>query len=129
MLAVDTSVVVRFLTHDDPRQTAQAAQLFRTSEIRLAKTVLLETHSVLRSVYRFADSQVTDSLRAVAGLPNVRLEDSDAVARALDWCDLGIEFADALHVASRGTAAEFVTFDKKLVKSAARPDAGGVVLL
>ena len=42
MIAADTNVLVRLLTDDEPRQTAQARQLFETETIFLAKTVLLE---------------------------------------------------------------------------------------
>ena len=52
MIAADTNVLVRLVTDDEPRQTAQARQLFETETIFLAKTVLLETEWVLRRLYR-----------------------------------------------------------------------------
>lgn len=126
MVAVDTNVVVRFLTHDDPKQAARAAALFKSKEIWVAKTVLVETQWVLRSLYRFTDERIARALRALAGLPNVHLEDAEAVAQAMEWWNRGLDFADALHLASRGGATSFVTFDEKFLKRALRAGVGEV---
>ena len=91
MVAVDTSVVVRFLTRDDPRQAARAVALFRSEQVWLPKTVLLETEWVLRSLYRFPEAQVAGALRSLAGLPNVQLEDAAVMARALTWLNQGLD--------------------------------------
>ena len=129
MVAVDTNVVVRFLTHDHPRQAARAEALFRTEEIWLAKTVLLETEWVLRSLYSFSGQRVNVALRALAGLPNVRVEDPAGVTNALEWWRRGLDFADALHLAGRPDGARFVSFDTKFVKRALQTGMGGVELL
>ncbi len=54
MTAVDTNIVVRLLTGDDARQAAQAAALFRSEDIWLSKSVILETEWVLRSSVPFS---------------------------------------------------------------------------
>ena len=48
MLAVDTNLVVRLLTNDEPAQAKRAAAAFAANEIYIAKSVLLETEWVLR---------------------------------------------------------------------------------
>jgi predicted nucleic-acid-binding protein len=120
MIAVDTNVLVRFLVRDNPRQAARAAALIRTNEIWVSKTVLLETEWVLRSLYGFSPESLVGALRALAGLPTMFLEDEVAVAKALDWFKEGLDFADALHLASAGNAKEFATFDQKLARQARR---------
>jgi len=60
------------------------------------------------------------ALRALAGLEKVFLEDEIAVAKALEWFQEGLDFADALHLASAGTANQFATFDGKLARQARR---------
>ena len=51
MIAVDTNILVRYLTNDDAEQAQLAIDLLNGSEhIWLPKTVLLETEWVLRSV-------------------------------------------------------------------------------
>ena len=84
------------------------------------KTVLLETEWVLRAAYGFDRKATMAALRGLAGLPTVRVEDAPAVAQALEWFAAGMDFADALRVASSGEAAKFMTFDRKLAGRAAR---------
>jgi predicted nucleic-acid-binding protein len=129
VVAVDTNVLVRLLTRDEPEQASRAAALFRSEGIWIGKTVPLETDWVLRSLYEFTAQQVAQALRALAGLPNVRLEDAVAAAQALEWQQRGLDFADALHLASKGKAASFASFDTKFVRSARRAGAGDVRLL
>src|SRR5208337_250589 len=120
MIAVDTNVLVRILVRDDPMQAARAAGLIRANEIWVSKTVLLETESVLRSLYGFSPESLSGALRALAGLRTVFLEDELSVAKALDWFKEGLDFADALHLASVGNSRQFATFDRKLARQARR---------
>ena len=66
---------------------------------------------------------------ALTSLPKVRVEDPAAVSRALGWTSLGMDFADALHLASRSESASFVSFDEKLVKRAKGLGVTAVALL
>ena len=129
MIAVDTNVVVRLLTGDDARQAARAAALFRAEEIWLSKSVILETEWVLRSLYYFRVDRICAAMLALTSLPTVRVEDPAAVFRALEWTSSGMDFPDALHFASRGESARFVSFDEKLVKRAKGLGVSGVALL
>jgi len=129
MLAVDTNVVVRYLTNDDAVQTARALRLFHTQPILLLQTVLLETEWVLRYRYGFDRHAILNALRALAGLPDVHLEDAPVVSQALDWFAGGMDFADALHLAGSGMASRFATFDRALATSARRLKARDVLLL
>jgi predicted nucleic-acid-binding protein len=124
MLAIDTNVIVRYLADDHPRQSAQAKALIDGHDVFVATTVLLETERVLRGVYGFEAPRLAEALRAFAGLPRVTLEDEAAAARALDWMAAGMDFADALHVAKSSDCEAFVSFDKRLLRAAAR--LGGV---
>lgn len=65
MLAVDTNVVIRFLTGDDATQHKRAVALFERHTIWLAKTVLLECEWVLRSAFGFTAAEIA---RAFHGL-------------------------------------------------------------
>jgi predicted nucleic-acid-binding protein len=116
MIAVDTNVVVRFLANDDPPQSGRAEALLRRGPILVAKTVLLEAEWVLRSGYGFAGADISVGLRKLLGLPGISTEDPSAVARALDWYDGGLDFADALHLASGAGANRFATFDRSLLR-------------
>ncbi|MBI4442287.1 MAG: type II toxin-antitoxin system VapC family toxin [Acidobacteria bacterium] len=120
MVAVDTNVLVRFLVRDDRKQADRAASLIRSASIWISKTVLLETEWVLRSLYGFPPHARVGALRALAGLRTVFVEDELAVAKALDWFQGGLDFADALHLASVGNSEQFATCDRKLAKQGKR---------
>jgi predicted nucleic-acid-binding protein len=116
MVAADTNVIVRFLTRDDPRQAARAASLFSTRLVWISKTVLLETAWVLQSLYVFTATEVNEALKGFGGLRNVRLEDPLQMAKAFEWTTLGIDFADAVHLASSAGTNRFLTFDRRFVR-------------
>ena len=121
MVAVDTNVLVRLLTGDDVGQTRRAAALFKKETIFIPKTVLLETEWVLRRLYRLESGVVMSAFHQLSGLPNVELEQPLVVAHALQWCEAGMDFADALHLASCQDMETFSTFDKAFAsKSAGR---------
>jgi predicted nucleic-acid-binding protein len=126
MVAVDTNVLVRLLTGDVPTQAAAARRLFRAGPIWIAKTVLLETGWVLRSVYGFEESAIRDAFTKLLGLKNVQAEDESGVATALALTQHGIEFADAMHLSSRPPGAVFVTFERSFVRRAKRAAAADV---
>ena len=126
MTSVDTNVVVRLLTGDDPRQAAAARSVFASGPIWVAKTVLLETGWVLRSLYGFEESAIRDAFLKLLGLQNVHIEDEPAVAAALALTVQGIELADALHLSSKPPGAAFVSFDQPLIRRAMRAGIAGV---
>jgi len=120
MIAIDTNIVVRILARDDPDQSPRARALVHANQVFVASTVFLEAEWVLRSIYRMDKAVVAATLRAFAGLPTVNLEDPARVLQALDWADEGLDFADALHLASAGGCDGFFTFDQGLAKLAPR---------
>jgi predicted nucleic acid-binding protein len=118
MLAIDTNLIVRYLTGDHPRQSAKARALIDGNDVFVCTTVLLETEWVLRSVYGHPPAPLAQALVAFAGLPRVTLEDEALVAKALDWMKRGMDFADALHLARAEGCEAFLSFDRSLAKRA-----------
>lgn len=118
VIAVDTNVVVRLLTKDEEAQFERARELFATETIFLPKTVLLECEWVLRSLYVLPPRQIAQALTSLIALPQVRCEDKDSAAAALDLMRQGLDFADALHLASSGAAERFASFDRALARRA-----------
>ncbi len=49
MISVDTNILVRYVTRDDPVQERQARRLVEANDIHVSLSVLLETEWVLRS--------------------------------------------------------------------------------
>ncbi|MDP9057324.1 MAG: type II toxin-antitoxin system VapC family toxin [Pseudomonadota bacterium] len=118
MRAIDTNVVVRLLTADDPVQAEAARRIVEAGDIFIGVTVLLETEWVLRAGYGFGSEEIASSLCALAGLPGIAVEEPAQIAQALDWMSRGMDFADALHLARSAHCSAFVSFDRKLAKRA-----------
>lgn len=126
MVAVDTNVLVRLLTGDDPTEEAVARAVFASGPVWIGKTVFLETAWVLGRLYEFEADAIRDGFTKLLGLRNVHIEDEAAVAAALALTKEGIEIADALHLTTRPTGATFVSFDKSFVRRAKRAGAANV---
>jgi len=118
MIAVDTNVLVRLLTEDDPDQAKRVARLFGENEIFIPKTVMLETEWVLRHAYGIDKKGILGAFQRLMGLSNVKIEDHQTISVAVSWYNKGFDFADALHLASSRDAEEFATFDKSLLRKA-----------
>jgi predicted nucleic-acid-binding protein len=86
----------------------------------MPKTVLLETEWVLRHGYGIDREVIAQSFQKLLGIPNVKAEDPQAVTQAIRWYQEGLDFADALHLASSGKADRFATFDKDFVRKASK---------
>jgi predicted nucleic-acid-binding protein len=120
MLAVDTNVVVRYLVKDDDAQSSRARDIVLSAPIFMSPTVVLECDWVLRSLYGFSRRQALGALEAFCGTPNVNVGEAAAVKRAFQLTELGLDLADALHLAQAEDCEAFVTFDRRLARRARR---------
>lgn len=122
MAALDTNVLVRWLTNDDAAQCAEVAALFQRTEeagdrLCIPATVVLELEWVLRSRYRFSLEAIGSALEALLAVPHLAILDEAAVAQAV-WLfqqEGAPDFADCLHVsmAFQAGQAPLLTFDTK----------------
>ena len=118
MISVDTNIIIRLLTGDDKSQFEKAKALFSNENIYITTTVILECEWVLRYAYQFKQSEITNAFQSLFGLANVQLENPITISIAIDWYKNGMDFADAIHLSQSQDSEAFVTFDKKLIKSA-----------
>lgn len=119
MIALDTNVWVRYVTNDEPVQAKRAlAILAGAEEIFVAKTTLLELEWVLRAAYELSAAAIIRALRQILGLPNVQIEMPDQLEKAINYYEKGLDFADALHLASSPEDVFFYTFDIAFIKRA-----------
>ena len=116
--AIDTNIIVRLLTGDDPDQCQQARRIFESHEVFIPDTVILETEWVLRFAYKFKPTAINAAFNKLLGLPNVRVARPDLISRAIEWHRQGLDFADALHLTASQEQTRFLTFDTKLVRKA-----------
>ena len=118
MTALDTNVIVRVVTRDDLRQLPAALAVMQSGDLWISKTVLLETEWVLRYSYELSRSVIAEAFRKLLGYRSLQVEDRGVVLRALAWFRSGLDFADALHLASSHPAERFATFDRTLALDA-----------
>lgn len=118
MIAIDTNILVRFLTCDDKPQFKKVLALFEKHEVFIPDTVILESEWVLRYAYSFTPDAVCGALTKLFGLPNVQVTNPTLIAQAIQWHEEGLDFADALHLSQSQQYDQFFTFDSKLIRKA-----------
>lgn len=79
MRALDTNILVRFITADDSLQTNRVRELFRTAEehhelLFVSLPVTLELIWVLASTYDAPKADIAEALQHLLGLPYLRFE-------------------------------------------------------
>jgi predicted nucleic-acid-binding protein len=118
MHAVDTNLLVRFFLNDDPNQFAAACRVLASGPTYIVKTGLLEFEWVLRGVYGCSRTAIASAMEGLFSKADVEIEDSEVVEQALAWFKGGMDFADALHLASGAHTSAFLTFDARLRRRA-----------
>ena len=120
MNAVDTNVLARFFVtdNDDAESLKQQPAAIRamSGKVFVSASVVLEFEWILRGFYEFPRVQIQGILEALCGLENVQLENRGTILAALNAYQSGLDFADALHLASAGSASSFISFDQRLKK-------------
>lgn len=105
---VDTDVIVRLLTGDDPQKQEAAKTLFERVErgdlaLSAPDTVIADAVYVLSSprLYHLPRAQVNDMLAALVRLPHFHVRQRAEVLRALElYATTHLDFGDLLIVAS-----------------------------
>lgn len=128
MIALDTNVLVRYLTFDDP-VAAKAATRLIDSQLTaeepgfISLPVICEIAWVLGSRYRFQRHRVAAVIASLLEIVQLVVEAPELIQHAL--ANRGVEVADAIiHEIGRANGcARTVTLDRKFAR------AGGVELL
>ncbi len=119
MRAVDTNVLVRLVSRDDPRQVA-AAEAFVARGAWVSQVVLVEAIWVLASVYELEAPAVATAVDMLLNHQDLTLQDADAVTAALEQyrAKPAVSFSDCLvlEVARKWGHLPLGTFDRDLGK-------------
>jgi len=125
MAALDTNILVRWLTNDDAKQCAAVARLLdetisKGERLFVTVTVMLEVEWVLRAKYHYDRQQVTAALNALLDVTELEFQTESALEHAL-WLfkqTAPRDFADCLHIAlvSQAGQGPFLTFDDRASK-------------
>ncbi len=119
MLAVDTNVLVRLLTRDDPKQVARA-EGFVAPGAFVSHVVLVETVWVLDSVFDRTPQQIVAALDMLLAHASLVVQDADTVDAALAHFRkrpaLGFSDCLVLEIARRAGHLPLGTFDRELAR-------------
>lgn len=122
MIGLDTNVVVRFLTQDDPEQSARASALIAgLSEGEpgfLCREVMVELVWVLERAYGLSRPEIAGAVDRLLSAQEIVVEAADRVGLAVDrYRQGGTGFSDqmiALAAQDAGCRVVF-SFDRKAV--------------
>jgi predicted nucleic-acid-binding protein len=119
-IAVDTNVLVRYLTWDDEAQATEAAAVIEAAdEVRISTIVLCELIWVLTRAYRYKTNEIMPLIERL--LTGREFEVDQVAARTgLRLLGLGADFADGVVLDDmRRSSCEFlVTFDRDFARVA-----------
>ena len=117
MPAVDTNVLVRLITRDDPKQT-RAAEAFVARGAWVSHLVLVETTWVLDAVYGLKAHAIAAAIDMLINHAQLTVQDRPTVAAALhlyqDRPTLGFSDCLILETARKSGHTPLGTFDRKL---------------
>jgi predicted nucleic-acid-binding protein len=122
MIGLDTNVLVRYLTHDEPAQFAKAAAMIdaatdRGEQLVVNTAVLCELVWVLGTAYSYSREEIARALEQIFATAQFEVERLDEARQALgDFRSTKADFSDALiGRINRSLGAEYtVTFDRDL---------------
>lgn len=124
MIGIDTNVLVRFLTADDPVQSPIAQRLIESlSEAApglICREVMIETVWVLERAYGFDRAGITKALEGLLEARELVIEAADAIGLALHrYGKGGAGFADHLIgvITTQAGCETLYTFDRKAAQS------------
>lgn len=128
MIGLDTNVLVRYLTQDEPRQSAAATRLI-DEELTAAEPgfisliVLVELGWVLRRLYGATEAELADTAADLLASPQFHVEDRSVVQATVQhfrslkskagWTDQLVA-----QIAKAAGCGRTVTFDKAAVRTA-----------
>ena len=119
MRAIDTNVLVRLITRDDPRRTA-SAEIFIENGAWISLLALAEATWVLSSVFELSSKDLARVIEMLLSHRDLALQDPDVVAGALELfrAKPALGFSDCLmlHLARRAGHLPLGTFDRNLAK-------------
>ena len=119
MLALDTNVLARLVTNDDPAQARRAAELIDSGEAFFVSLgVALELEWVLRGAYALDAASVVRCFESLLSLRNLHFEAQAKVSEALKQYADKFDFADALHLGAAAQCTALLTFDKRFAARA-----------
>jgi len=138
MIGLDTNILVRYLTQDDPKQSQAATRLIETELSArqpgfITLVVLVEVYWVLERLYGAQPAEIVDALADMLDVAHWQFQERACVQAALeDWRKVQTSKAKQVqpqlqprlpdiliaHLARKFGCQRIVSFDKAAVRSA-----------
>ncbi len=119
MRAIDTNVLVRLITRDDPRQVA-VSEAFVSRGAWVSHLALAEATWVLDAVYDLGTPKIAKTVQMLLDHRDITLQDPDVVSAALAQFRRkpGLGFSDCLliEIARKAGHLPLGTFDRGLAR-------------
>lgn len=117
---IDTNIIIRFLTQDNPNLTKKAEKIFKkaqTKELEIPDFILTEIVWILLSYYELDKNAVVENLEGLLAFDKFKLN-KKALRRAIDiYRENNISFVDAYLIAQgKSENKKVLSFDKKVAK-------------
>ena len=123
MIGLDTNIVLRYLTQDDPIQSAKVTLLMerRLTQHRpgfISLVTIAEVAWTLAATYELSKREIARILDGILAAPNIFVQNEQEVAAAMIALEEGNDFADALIAALSDWAgcSTTLTFDRKATR-------------
>ncbi len=117
---IDTNLLVRYFTEDDPKKAKAVAKLLKnTKEIFLLPDIVFaEIEWTLRSFYKTPKATILTHLGSLLALQNMELNTTLMAKTLLIWKEYNIDFIDAYLTAyaKEKHTTEIYSYDESLDK-------------
>lgn len=125
-VVIDTNLLVRYLTEDDPQKAKAVDTLLNSAakgelKILIPSTVIAELVWVLESFYKMIAEDITGLVDAILNTPGIDTQDKSIIKAALKlYRSRKIDLIDAwiIEFAKAKGAKRIYTFDKKHFRDA-----------
>ncbi len=107
MKLIDTNIIIRYLTNDDPHKAAQCEKIFKKAlsgkeKLILNHLIIAELVWVLDDIYNLDKEQIKESILKILNTPNIEIPEKDIILTAFTvWqsTNFKIDYIDAYNTA------------------------------
>jgi len=123
MIGIDTNILVRHLTRDDPQQSDVAERFFRTRSSSdpafVSLVVVTEFCWVMKKSYAYRNAQICVSFQQLLRSDEFRFEDDDFLTTLFFGPVFRGDIADYViaHIANKKGCTKTLTFDQAAAKN------------
>jgi predicted nucleic-acid-binding protein len=120
---IDSNVLLRYLTWDDPEKAQKCKELlkkleFGTETAILTEITLAEVIWTLQKFFKLEKGSIRDILKPILSFKGLKIQNKEVILRALDdYVKYNVDFPDAyISELSKKLKAKVYSYDRDLTK-------------